>query len=229
MNISAIEEFDELQNQMNEFSTHFEVALTQKRSNIINDKQLHYVKVNEIKNQETQLQSEIDGLRQKEEKIKNTIKKTMEDLQFQKLKVEELASKQDNLIEEKAKLQAGLDELHKSIHETNIRLTMSQSSLAEQVRRDYPELQKYERYLGLKIEVVGADSLKFVFNNVDPADLDKEVWCELLVGGEQFQLGQTSPTLASDIVNIVEGEFNQHKEFVKFLKTIRTLLIDALQ
>ena len=227
-NKSPIDEFESLQSLMNDFSAKFDTALTQKRSAIINDKQLHYVKVNELKNQETQLQSDIEGLKQKEIKVKDTIKRTMEDLQMQQLKVDELARKQDSLLDEKDELQTEIDNLSSQVQTTTDSLEKSLNNLAEQLRKDYPELLKYEQYLGLKIDVIGQDSLKFVFSNIDPNDLDKEVWCELLVGGELFKVGDSFPPLAPDIITLLENEFNHHREFVKFLKTVRALLMDLI-
>lgn len=228
VNKSPIEEFESLQTQMNEFSAKFDVALTQKRSTIINDKQLHYVKVNDLKSQETQLQSDIDGLKLKEVKVKSTIKKNMEDLQIQQLKVDELTRKQENLVYEKDDLQNEIDNLNNEVQAINNSLQRSQNSLVEQLRKDYPELLKYELYLGLKIDVVGQDSLRFIFSNIDPNDLDKEVWCELFVGGELFKIGSTYPELSQDTITRVEDDFNHHKEFVKFLKTVRSSLKDSI-
>lgn len=228
INRSPIDEFEALQGLMNEFSANFDNVLTQKRSTIINDKQLHYVKVNELKNQETQLESDIESLKLKEVKVKDVIKKTMEDLQLQQIKVDELIRKQDHLINEKTELQIEIDDLATQVQTINASLERSQSSLAEQLKKDHPELIKYEQYLGLKIDVTGQDSLKFIFGNIDPNDLEKEVWCELHVGDELFKVGDSFPLLSPDVVKILQDEFNDHKELVKFLKSVRILLVDLI-
>lgn len=225
--MTPIDEFEAIQNQMNEFSQKFESALTRKRAQIINDKQQHYVKVNDLKNQEAQLQSDIENFRSKETKIKDTIKKTMEDLQLQQLKIDELKRKQHALNQEKANVQGEIDELNHKIQSKSESISQSQRSLSEQARRDSPELLKYEQYLGLRIQVLGQDSLKFTFGNIDPNDYAKEVWCSLLVGGILYKLDETFPPLSHDEKAEIIDELNEKKDFVSFLKSIRLKLISA--
>ena len=227
-NKSSIEGFGGIQVQMNEFTQKFETAIQQTRTRIINEKQQHFMKVNEVRNQENKLRAEIEALRAKETKIKENIKTTMEQLQHQQFKVEELQQKQEQLVREQKALEDEINELSAQRSILVASLEKAKRSLNEQVSRDYAELIKFERYLGLYIEVLGTDRLKFIFRNIDPMNVNKEVWCDLFVGGEKFELGNCNPQLAPETAKAIEDDLNQNKVFVTFLKKIRRTLIDLL-
>ncbi|CAK7894244.1 kinetochore protein Spc25p [[Candida] anglica] len=227
MDMSAFAEYNVLQMEMEKFSAHFEEIMAKKRSEIINGKQQHYVTINDLSNRENQLNTEINNLRLKEVKVKETIKQSLENLQIQQLKVDELQSKKVDLVGKKEELQTYIDNLNSQIKLTSDTINKTETDLEEQNLRDYPELMKYESYLGLRIEVIAVDILKFIFTNIDPEDYDREIWCELAVGGDLYKIGKTYPELEESLIKTIENEFNDHREFVKFLKRIRVTLRDS--
>lgn len=226
--MSSIDEFEDLLVQMKEFSANIERKLIGKRAQLINEKQDHYIKINELRGQHQKLQASIGTLRDKETRTKDNVTYSIESLQSQKQKVDELLKKQHELVDQKNELQSQINDLNKSIAVSGQDLHRSQSSLEDQIRRNYPELLKYEAYLGLKIEAVNTDLIKFIFSNIDPQNTEREFWIELSIETNKYVVGDSSPSLGEDITTLLEDEYNNHQELVKFLKTTRNLFKDLV-
>ena len=218
---SALDQFDALQNQMREFSANVDRRLAEKRANIISARQDHFSRINELKNQETALLAQIESLQSKESKTKHNLKQALEAIQSQRVKVDELTRKQNEHTDEKNELQAQIDELSRTVEYSTAELSRSHDNLEKQLRKNYPELIKYEMYLGLKIEAVSFDLMKFVFTNLDPNNYDRRFWIDLAIDKETYSVGQSDPQLSTETTNSLETELNNHKEIVKFLKSAR--------
>lgn len=227
-NISHIDEFENLQGQMDEFYVRLENSLVDKRTNIMNDKQKHYVRVHELENQEQSMKRNIEQMKVKIDKTKELISKTLEDLQNQQLIVDDLNKKEEHLQELKKSVNKEIEDLNESISKLTNEYDTLKRNLADQVEKDYPELLKYELYLGLKIEVIKENVLRFVFNNIDPHEIDREVWCDVNVGGESLKVERSNPELGQEIIELLENEYDDHKELVIFLKTLRGLLKEKI-
>ncbi|KAK6456461.1 chromosome segregation protein Spc25-domain-containing protein [Scheffersomyces xylosifermentans] len=221
---SAIDQFDALQRQMSEFSANVDRTLADKRVQLISNRKDHAVKLEELKTQNTSLQSQIRELEEKESKTKENLKSAFESLQSRRVKVDELVSKQEQLKQEKALLEQQIGEISKNIESSSNQLTKSQNNLENQMKKNYPELFKYEMYLGLRIEVIQVDLMKFVFTNIDPENYDRPFWVELSVSEDAYRVGRSFPEIEPGIIKLLENEFNEHRELVKFLRTARNLL-----
>ncbi|KAK7679310.1 hypothetical protein QCA50_017699 [Cerrena zonata] len=209
-NISHIDEFENLQGQMDEFYVRLENSLVDKRTNIMNDKQKHYVRVHELENQEQSMKRNIEQMKVKIDKTKELISKTLEDLQNQQLIVDDLNKKEEHLQELKKSVNKEIEDLNESISKLTNEYDTLKRNLADQVEKDYPEL------------------LKFVFNNIDPHEIDREVWCDVNVGGESLKVERSNPELGQEIIELLENEYDDHKELVIFLKTLRGLLKEKI-
>lgn len=225
---SYIDDFESLQKQMDHFSVAFEQTLIKKRGYIMSSKESHYVKMNELETQENTLKNNIKNINSRISKTKELINKTLEDLQNQQVIVNELNVKYKNLKEEQLSISQEIQELKESIKKLNEAYEKLKLSLSNQVKKDYPELMKYELYLGLKINVMNEDLLRFTFNNVDSNNLDLEVWCDVYVGGESLIIGKSYPELDNDVIKLLQNEYDSHKELVIFLKTVRGLLKEKI-
>lgn len=224
---SPLDDFEALQKQMDEFSVRFDNTVTSKRAQILDDKQQHQVRIHELESQEKQLQAQIGALKTKGLRTKDVVRRTLEELQTQQLKVDELLAKHRALNERKDALQREVDTLNADIASINRDISESNTRLDEQIKRDHPELLLYETYLGLRISAVQANLLRFSFTNVDPVKTEKAVWCNLDVGSDAYKVGEMYPQLGEAVVAGLEADFNKNGDFTVFLKTIRQLLKDA--
>lgn len=228
-NKPPLEEFDDVKKQMEQFSLRFNALILEKKSSILNSKQQHFTKVNELERRAQKLRDDISTYRLKKDKTVDVISLTVEDLRTKQLKVDGLTKQLETLVQAKTVLQKELDEMKEEDSKLEGALKHARTNLSEQVSKDSEELTKFEIYLGLKIEAVDIDLLKFRFNNIDSTDIDREVWCELFVGDEDYRVGRTSPPLPKEQVSKIEADFNYHGEFVIFLKAMRTALRDVTQ
>lgn len=222
-----LEEFEDVKNQMEQFSLRFNSLILEKKSLVLNSKQQHINKVNDLERQIQKLKSGIETGKSKREKTAQMISDTMEDLHTKQAKVDEMKQQLEELTALKEQLDGEIAALQTQVSRLEDLLKFSQTNLTEQLARDIGELTKYEMYLGLRIEAVDIDLLKFKFVNIDANDIDKEVTCELFVGEDKYRVLGTDPALPSEKVTPIENAFNEHGEFILFLRAMRTALRDA--
>lgn len=223
----SLEDFEQVKTEMEEFSLRFNNLILEKKSQVLNSKQQHINNFNELERKIHNLKLEIKANNVRKQKSAKVIGDTFDDLRAKQSKVEEMNEKFQTLSEEKQTLEKEIDALKSHVNGLEELLKSSQKNLSEQLAKDIGELTKYEMYLGLRIEAVDIDLLKFKFTNIDPNDIDKEVWCELFVGEEKYKVTGTSPSLLSQKVKQIENDFNRHGEFILFLKDMRVILRDA--
>lgn len=101
-------------------------------------------------------------------------------------------------------------------------------SAAEAERRERAECARYELYLGLKVEAVAVDVLRFRFANVDAANAHQQVWCELAVESG-YEVGRSSPELLGAERAKLQDELARSQDLAAFLKGVRGALRRQLQ
>jgi kinetochore protein Spc25 len=227
-NDSVMKEFDQLLATMKQFTQHLDTTLLEKRNHLITDKQRHHLQVHNLTTEQNKLMNDIASLQHAESNTKAQLELATHQLQIQKSKIDDLIAKQQQLATVKASLVSEITQLNDTIDSSKIQLTQASANVIKQSKRDFPELMKFETYLGLKIESTSIDLLKFIFTNIDPHDCDREFWIELNVGLDVYKLGKSLPDLSQDIIHLLQDEFNEHKELVKFLKTARNLFKDLV-
>lgn len=223
-----MEEFQQLEAQMKVFLLTLDREINQKKSKALDDKNDYVIRINNLKTEEQNLEETIATLQLKEKKTKESLQTSIESLGQQRTKVDGLSKKQDELIEHKNELQAHITELTQQIEASNKEFNQIEKNLTNQVRKDNPDLIKFERYLGLRVEALSLDSLKFIFINVDQNNIDKEYSIEVDVSSDLYKVGKSDPDLGEHVVKELEDEFNEHKELVRFLKSVRNLFRNKL-
>lgn len=227
--MTSFDDFGDLQSRMNDLTVTFDSYINRTRAEVITSKQDHYGRVTELKSRQGQLEMEIAALQQKEKKIKDTIARTLEELQLQHLKVNELQLKETTQLHERDQLQRQVEAQLQLVRQAEEAVRNQKQDLQAQVLRDHPELAKFEHFLGLRIEAVREDCVRFVFYNVFWDNVDKEVDCQINVGDAKYVLERTNPELLPETAQRIEGQLNETKNFSKFLKNIRLELRDAAE
>lgn len=220
---SPIQEFFELQKELERFNQKINGVITDKRKQIINDKQQHHLRINELKSNESKLNQQIQSLIDRRQQLQSTITHNIEELQQQQLKLQELNDKQQSLNVQKQHLDEEIEQLASKIAKYHQDIKTSTNNLQAQTSKDDIEVTKFERYLGLKIDVIKSDCIRFIFINIDPNNIDKEFWVEIDLSDNDFKISNTFPELDSAELSKIMTEFNNSQEFAKFLKLIRNL------
>lgn len=218
-----IQEFNLLKNDLESFSNAFKAMVTNKKHQIIDDKTNFNIKLNDLKSEQVKLSSQINQMKNQKIQVLEQIEQNFNNLDTRKSQIDQLRIEEQNLIEKKAKLDAELNDINNQINQLNDKIQNLVENLDNQVVQDDIEIVKYEKYLGLNIEVLHEKKIRFKFHNLDPNNIDKQFWIDLNIGDE-FTISDTFPALSESELKAVIDELNREQKFGKFLKQIRSLL-----
>lgn len=99
-----------------------------------------------------------------------------------------------------------------------------------QSRLNVPELDFWETYLGLRIEGAGqVDRLKFVFNNLDERDWEKEAWFELDTEKREYKVIGCRPKFEEGEVETCVDRLNESRDLGAFLKGMREVFVRGMK
>lgn len=224
---APLEEFDDVKKEMEQFSVRFNSLILEKKSAVLSSKLQHTNKINELDRRAQKLRDEIEAQQIRKQKTLDSIDLSLNDIRMKQVKVDGLTKQLEALRTTSANLQLEVDAVEKEVRHEEESLANIRQNLSEQVSKDMDELLKFEMYLGLKIEAVDVDLLRFRFANVDAHDIDREVLCELFVGGDNYEIRKTHPLLEPLRVAAIGAELNRKGDFVVFLKSIRQALRES--
>lgn len=114
-----------------------------------------------------------------------------------------------------------LDEVRDSIKKKKDQQTRERQALNEQMALISPEVYFWEQTLGLRIEGVREDILRFVFTNVDEKDYAREFSCTLDLAEADYRIVQTRPELPAEQVKAILKVLNDTRRLNLFLKSLR--------
>ena len=157
--MTSFDDFGTLQTRMNDLTVDFDAYINRTRTEVITSKQDHYGRVTELKSRQAQLEMEISALQQKEKKVKDTITRTLEELQVQQLKVEELRLKEQAQLREREELQKQMAILLQQVRQAEDSLRNQKLDLQAQMLRDHQSLPN----LSITWDSVSRPSKKTVF------------------------------------------------------------------
>lgn len=223
-----LEEFEDVRQQMEDFSIRFHSLMLDRRSAVQTASLQHTNKVDELEHKLRRLRAEIHACRERRDVKAAEIDDSIVALGVKQDKVDGLAKQLQGLGETKTRLQGELQELKNDVSAAELALVHARSNLDFQAQRDIEELTKFEMYLGLKVEAVEEDLLRFKFVNVDTTDIDTEVSCELFVGRDTYKIMLTSVSVDPSEISAMEKSLNAHGHIVVFLKQMRKALKDAV-
>lgn len=228
--ITSMQKFDQLQTRMKQFSEQLSMSLTNKRHEMINQSQHNQLQLFNLKNEEKKLTKTIEDLQNVELKVKHQLKQAIEQLQVQRNKVDDLSLKQETLTSKKIELTREIDELTKSIDSIRKTIMLSNKNLQAQMSRDYPELVKYETYLGLKVYATSNRQLRFTFVNLDPKDINRQFWIEIEWELENSTRLKSDPILPQHHLDQLLSYLtdDNNSGFLKFLINTRKLFKDSI-
>lgn len=224
---SPLTDFSDVKQEMEVFSNAFQQFILDRKNTILISRQQHKLKERELESRIRKVSEDIDQAAVKGEKTKNLIAISLQDLKSKQSKVDVLASQVQSRTEMKRSLNTDIEYLRKEVGELESGVRDTKLTLSEQVSRDNEELTKFEMHLGMKIESIEIDILRFKFVNISPTDIDREVWCELLLNEENYRIGLTYPSLPQQTVLKIELDLNTHGKIIVFLKEMRSVLRDT--
>ncbi|WPK26231.1 hypothetical protein PUMCH_003580 [Australozyma saopauloensis] len=220
----SFEEFLRVKEEMQELSVQFQDYASLTYSALHKAKQQHILATRELALQRKKLKDEEALIKSQNEQNKATREANLNSLHVKQEKVAALATQLQNLKNTKKALENEIDEAKFDTTRLERSFSEVQQNMIVQNRKDNEELAKYEAYMGLQVEAVANDHLKFKFLNAGGSSTDEEIFFHLYVGGEDYKIGESSPALSAEQTSILEADLNSHGEIMLFLKKIRSVL-----
>lgn len=225
----SFEDFVLLKEQMQELSTDFQKWASKTSSLVHHAKQEHNPRMRELTQKKNKLAIEraalLLKLRQHEE-TEETSKKSLKDKREMIVSLTDQLHKAENT---KKELQIQIKEAREETEALEKSYEEIKKNIAMRNEDGLDVLSRYETYLGFRVEAVAEDHLMFRFFNIDVNDLDREVSCNLFVGGEDYKVGLSVPKLTAEQTQLIEADLNEHGDIILFLKHIRTILKNLIR
>ncbi|ODV97709.1 hypothetical protein PACTADRAFT_47575 [Pachysolen tannophilus NRRL Y-2460] len=219
--ISALDEFNsDLKTQMNSFLSLFNKKINDSKNELVSNN--YIMIINDLKQQQQDLLKQIDTLTKVKEELEFENASELKELENLSKKNLELSNQQALYDNKKMELEDSINKLNESILNKEETIKALDSKLAKNRKLDVTELTKFETYLGLKIDALREDLLKFTFRNIDLNDYNKEYSFQLDLANENYKIVQTSPVINETDLAKIENHFNTHRELGKFLREIRS-------
>lgn len=133
------------------------------------------------------------------------------------------------MLQERAILELDRRELRELLNNKQQELQRRKEAFGRQLSRNSPEVRIYEQLLGLRIDAVHSDTLRFTFFNVREDDLSAKCTLTLdLTPVEGYTIIDPSPRLSNAVLRELEKELAVSGNLSTFLKQSRNFLISAM-
>ncbi|KAM3074230.1 kinetochore-associated Ndc80 complex subunit spc25 [Clarireedia jacksonii] len=144
--------------------------------------------------------------------------------------IAQLSAQRDTQLANREALKAQIAETQKAIEQKIAAQRSHAQYIDKQARFNVPELDFWISNLGLVIEGAGQnDRLKFVFNNIDDNDYDREAWFELDTSKREYEIPYCKPKLEKEQIERVVDKLNETRDLRVLLKGMRELFVEAVK
>ncbi|QLQ78741.1 hypothetical protein HG537_0B00900 [Torulaspora globosa] len=221
-----ISQFAGLRSRLDEFEKRINDALTQRIDSVLEYVQKYRDEVSELQIKHHAISERFTKLQNDEESLeieRYTFKKDAEDtrnkLETYNMRKRQLESQRAALLQESSELDAMLEHKEQEIRE-------QKEKMIKQRQRDNPELQLYEKLLGMQIDASQPGTLHFKFQQFDDKDVARSCDLTLDVSSEDFTIIRSNPELDDDEAKrkLLES-LNKHGDIATFLVNSRHLLV----
>jgi kinetochore protein Spc25 len=135
--------------------------------------------------------------------------------------IESFQAKYDEMVQLNSQLASQIEEVREEIRKTKERQAQERQVLNEQMALVSPELHFWEQTLGLRIEGVQEDVLRFVFTNIDEKDYSRQFSCTLDLSDVDYRIIKCCPELEPEVIESTVKVLNETRRLNLFLKTLR--------
>ncbi|KAG8528072.1 uncharacterized protein KY384_006988 [Bacidia gigantensis] len=204
--------FEELRDRMAKFTERFDDFIAKGRKRVLEERNQFRINVAELQEDQKMKSREMEILAQKTSQHNQT-------LQQQDTETAELG---DDIEDVSQRKEAGSlsSKLSTSAHARD---------LSAQARLNLPELDFWESNLGMRIEGVKDDRLRFVFVNLDEREWAREAWFDLDMEKREYAIVEYRPKVEdSRVEECLEG-LNASRDLGVFLKRMRVVFKEAVQ
>lgn len=163
----------------------------------------------------------IDTLREERTELEEKIRGSFLDLDSHRSVIREMTVKRAQNSARIESLQLQLNNI-RGLVDSSLREKDDQQAFIDQkeskILRDSSEC---ERLLGLKVDSIDGNIVRFSFTNIDPNDLERQFTADIDLGPLSYKFVKTMPMLPREIMLSLEEKLNVTQNMKLFLKTLR--------
>ena len=143
--------------------------------------------------------------------------------------IAEVTQRKEQAASQLTSLQSQIATLKSEIAARQVAQSAHAQDLNAQARLNLPELDFWESNLGMRIEGVKDDRLRFVFVNLDERNWAREAWFDLDMEKRQYAIIEYRPKIEDSMVDSCLDGLNASRDLGKFLKGMRAIFRNAMQ
>ncbi|PQE30362.1 chromosome segregation protein [Rutstroemia sp. NJR-2017a WRK4] len=222
--------FDELRDRMAKFTVKFDAFIEQGRKRVLEERNQFKMNVTELHEDQRMKRKDIEILTSKSNTHQQTLAKEAAETAEMQAAIAQLSAQRDAQLANREALKAQIAETQKAIDQKIAAQRSHAQYIDKQARFNVPELDFWISNLGLVIEGAGQnDRLKFVFNNIDDNDYDREAWFELDTSKREYEIPYCKPKLEKEQIERVVDKLNETRDLRVLLKGMRELFVEAVK
>ncbi|KAK9459420.1 chromosome segregation protein Spc25-domain-containing protein [Lipomyces oligophaga] len=214
-------DFTKLCQKMDNFQARFDEYIASERKRVLEERNRFDKQIQDGKEQEQKMITQIDYYRKKEDDICQEITREQQEIKDTEKSIESFDSQKRELTLQLEAIMKQISEVQMQNERRRNERSQERARILQQTSLNVPELEFWEKYLGLRIEAVHDDHLKFVFTLVDDSNWDKEYYAVVDLSCHDYQVPESQPELATEVLEPILARLNSSREFGRFLKEIR--------
>lgn len=217
---NKLNEYDALKVEMAKFLVIVDKTLSEKQAKFSHEAHIHRQQTIEQKSANEELRRQLDALSSKESSVQQKANTVMKKLKENEAVVYKDCQETIELREKRSQINAQIEKLNEEKERVQVELESSFDAYDQRMQSHLNLALVYGLFSGLRIEPVNDDQIKLSFFNLDPNNLERNFSVVMNLGGEDYQIEETSPQLPRDFLENAQKELNQHRRLSRFLQQV---------
>lgn len=212
-------QFNELQAEMDKFLNKFEHWIAAKKDHIAKCHSEHRLRLLALSASIDGVREQIEQCHRQDDECRQRQAKDEQALAESQHAAEEVHIQLDTVRDVEQKLAAEVKQHRSLLGKHESRRAAKERELTERQQVHQPQIDFFERHLGLRMVGERDQSMRFVFTRIDPRQPDREYSFVMGVGGAQYEVTECQPPL-SGMPKLVK-QLNEDRDFYGFIKRVR--------
>ncbi|CCG23458.1 hypothetical protein CORT_0D06210 [Candida orthopsilosis Co 90-125] len=217
---NKLNEYDALKVEMAKFLVIVDKTLSEKQAKFSQEAHIHRQQTIEQKSTNEELRRQLDALSPKESSVQQKANAVMKKLKENEAVVYKDCQETIELREKRSQINAQIEKLNEEKERVQVELESSFDAYDQRMQSHLNSALVYGLFSGMRIEPVNDDQIKLSFFNLDPNNLERNFSVVMNLGGEDYQIEETSPQLPRDFLENAQKELNQHRRLSRFLQQV---------
>lgn len=204
-----------------------EAALKRQKSQLLQSRQDVNRIHKELEEDSKRVSAEIETHMARQHEMRLQVAELDKQIEDSKGSIAEYGRRRKELEAKVKESQAACEDVRQRLEQRQSLHRRQQQHVMEQSIRNVPELQYLEDLLGMTMEAVKEDVLRFVFTRIDANDYSREFSFLLNTSQVDYSVDGCDPELEKSVVDKVVGSLNGSRNLAVFLKDMRRAFKDV--